>query len=146
MFQGLGDENYSGDFDCEPSDSIQAEADPIPYISQFLSPDQTSRIEQPWTYDQDQLQSSAEGIQIANIDGFLPTSEGVDSFQPLDPGLSGIFDDSGSGSQAEFDVFPDTTDYLIDGQNIPSGEGLGGSLFLDTDLIASSDWGEISKL
>lgn len=135
IFGGLGDQNYSGEFECEPSDSIQAEADPLPDVSQFLSPDQISRIEQLWPYDQDEPQSPVEGIQIANKDEFPPISETVDGFQLLDPGPNIIFEEGGSGSHGESDVFPDIADYPTIGQVTPSDEDWNDSLFSDTNLF-----------
>lgn len=137
LFEGLGDQTYSGDFECEPSDSVQAEADPIPDASQFLSPDQISRIEQLWTYNQDQLLSPAEGNQIASTDSLLPIDESMDDFQLLDPGPSNIFDETISRNQIESNAFLDMTDYISNGgQDISSDESLDDSLFSDTDLFA----------
>lgn len=135
MFEGLGDQTYSGEFECEPSDSIQAEADPIPDASQFLSPDQIDQIEQLLTFNQEQPQSPVEGVQIANIDGILPISDSSDNFQLLDPGPSDIFDETPSGSQMESDVYPDMVNYQMNGQYIPSDESFDDSLFSDTDYI-----------
>lgn len=135
IFEGPGDQNYFGEFECEPSDSIEAEADPIPDASQFLSPDQISRIEQLSTYDQSEPKSPEEGIQIANLDGFSPISASVDDLQPLNPGLSNLFDESISGSQMDSDVIPDMADNLINDQVIPSDESVDYSLFPDAYLV-----------
>ena len=136
VFEGLGDQNYSGDFECEPSDSIQAEADSLPDASQFLSSDQISRIEQFWPYDQDEPQSPVEGIQIASNDEFSPFSDNVDNFQSLDSSANLMFDEDGRGSQMESDVFPDMADYPIIGQDIPLDEDWNDSLFPDNALFA----------
>ena len=133
-FEGLGDKSFSGDFVCDPSDSIQTEADPLPDASQFLSPDQISQIEQLWPYDQDEPQSPVEGIQIANKDELLPISENVDNFQLLNSGPINMFDESVSGSQMESNMFPD--DYQIISQDTPSDEDWNDTLFPDTDLFA----------
>lgn len=133
VFEGLGDQNYSGDFECEPSDSIQAEADALPDASQYLSSDQISRIEQFWPYDQDEPQTPVEGIQIPSHDEFSPFSENADNFQLLDSGANLIL---GSGSQMESDVFPNMAEYPIIGQDIPSDEDWNDSLFPDTALFA----------
>lgn len=146
VFDGLGDQTYSGDFDCEPSGSARVEADPVPDVSQFLSPDQISQIDQFWTYDQYQPQNPGEGFTIANADGFPPTSDSMDNFQPIDPGMSNIFDEAGSGSQVEFDVSPEMADFPIsDGQDIPSSESFDDSPFSDADFSAPFNWGKKSK-
>lgn len=136
LFEGLGDQNYSGDFECESSDSIQTEANPLPDASQFLSSDQISRVEQFLPYDQDEPQSPVGGIQIASKDEFSPFSENMDSFQLLDSGPGMIFDEGRSGSQLESDIFPDITDYPIIDQDTPADENWNDSLFPDTDLFA----------
>lgn len=133
---GLGDKSFSGDFECDPSDSIQTQADSLPDASQLLSPDQISQIEQLWPFDQDEAQSPVGGIQIANKDEFLPISENVDNFQFLDSGPNDMFDGSISESQMESDMFPDMTDYQIIGQDFPSDEEWNDTLFPESGLFA----------
>lgn len=137
LFEASGDQTYSGEFECEPSDSIQAEGDPIPDATQLLSPDQISQIEDFWTYSQYEPIILADDTQIAEIDEIdeiLPISESVNSLQLLSFSPNELFEENAGGSQMDPDVFSNMADNLIDGQNIPSDESSGFTLFSDGDF------------
>lgn len=108
---GIGDHKYSGAFDCEPTDSIQVEANPIPDASQFMSPDQCAQIEQS------KPEIPAGNLQATDIFGFTPASESMDSLQNLDPDVSSAMDGSLSESQIDIDFLYDEADNQANDQD-----------------------------
>lgn len=138
-FQGFGDHEYSGDFECEPSDSIQAEANTIiPDASQFLSADQIDQIEQMLKLN-DYGSNSLSAVEFQGADALepLPVSESDGSFQLLDAGLEPYVDENASGSQwGGSETFSNTKlDTPVSDQDSASIDSPDYSLFTNDDIF-----------
>lgn len=134
MFEAFGDQTYSGEFECEPSESIQAEGRQIPDATQFLSPDQISQVENVWTNSQYEPKILADNTEIAEMNEVMPVGESVNSLQFLSPSPNGFLDENVGGSQMDPDVFSNVADNPINDQFFSSDESLGLALFTDGDF------------
>jgi hypothetical protein len=134
-FQAFGDKTYSGEFECDPSDSIQAEASTIPDASQFLSADQIDQIEQILKLNEYESNSPAlESQDIETIAGF-PISGSDENFQLPDTGLDLYVDENVSDSQLGTEVFSDMLAKTVSDQDISPIGSPDYSSFLNGDIV-----------
>jgi hypothetical protein len=133
VFEQLGGTKYSGEFECQPSDSIFPEARPILDASEFLSSEQIFQLEQLWITNQYQSDISVQDIQVTDSIGDSPFIETTENSPLVDASPMGPFDWNDSDGQVDTDLFSDGFEISAHSQDFD--ESFDYSLLWDADTL-----------